>query len=137
MCGAVLPPCRLAQGETLVGVMAVMGTSFKRTYVRTVGFSTPAPTAGQCQPMPLPETPGHSQKSLTQSPLGSLLLSPRSWCAQGFLCALQESVSPLLWKFYNQIPLAFKIKVPGGFSVPLLDLQVGKSVVDPRTFATV
>ena len=99
----------------MVGVMAVMETSFKRTYVRTVGFSAPDPTAGQCQSMPLPETPGHSQEGLTQSPVGSLLLSPRSWCAQGFLCALQESVSPLLWKFCNQIPLAFKIKFPGGF----------------------
>ena len=74
----------------MVGIMAVMETSFKRTYARTVGFSAPDPTAGQCQPMPLPETPGCSQESLTQSPVGSLLLSPRSWCAQGFLCALQE-----------------------------------------------
>ena len=96
----------------MIGVMAVMETAFKRTYVRTVGFSAPDPTAGQCQSMPLPETPGHSQESRTQSPVGSLLLSPRSWCAQGFLCALQESVSPLLWKFCNQIPLAFKL--PGG-----------------------
>ena len=43
----------------------------------------------------------------------SLLWGHCSWCAQGFLCALQESVSPLLWKFCNQIPLAFKIKFPG------------------------
>ena len=50
--------------------------------------------------MPLPETPGHSQTSLGQSLVGSLLLSPGSWCAQGFVCALQESVSPVLWKFW-------------------------------------
>ena len=87
--------------------------------------------------MPLPETPGHSQASLAQSLVESLLLSPGSWCAQGFVCAFSESVSPLLWKFYNQIPLAFKIKFPGGFSVPLLDLQVGKSIVGPRPFVTV
>ena len=31
-----------------------------------------------------------------------------------FCCALQESVSPVLWKFCNQIPLAFKVKFPGG-----------------------
>ena len=48
--------------------------------------------------MPLPEIPGHSQASLAQSLVGSLLLSPRSWCTQGFVCALQESVSPVLWK---------------------------------------
>ena len=31
-----------------------------------------------------------------------------------FYCILQESVSPVLWKFCNQIPLAFKFKFPGG-----------------------
>ena len=31
----------------------------------------------------------------------SLLLSPGSWCAQGFVCALQESVSPVLCKFWQ------------------------------------
>ena len=29
-----------------------------------------------------------------------LLLSPGSWCEQGFVCALQESVSPVLLKFW-------------------------------------
>ena len=49
--------------------------------------------------MPLLETPGHSRASLGQSLVGSLLLSPGSWCTQGFVCALQESVSPVLCKF--------------------------------------
>ena len=31
----------------------------------------------------------------------SLLLYPGSWCAQGFVCALQESVSPVLYKFWQ------------------------------------
>ena len=48
--------------------------------------------------MPPPETPGHVQEILGQSLVGSLLLAPRSWCTQGFVCALQESVSPVLWK---------------------------------------
>ena len=56
----------------------------------------------------------HSQTSLAQSLVGSSLLSPGSWYAQGFVCALQESVSPVLWKFCNQIPLAFKVKFPRG-----------------------
>ena len=30
---------------------------------------------------------------------GSLLLSPGSWCTRGFVCSLQESVSPVLCKF--------------------------------------
>ena len=58
------------------------------------------------RPMPPLETPGHSQASLAQSLVGTLLLSPGSWCTQGFVSALQESVSPVLWKFCNQIPLA-------------------------------
>ena len=36
------------------------------------------------------------------------------WYAQSFVCALQESVSPVMRKFCNQIPLAFIVKVPGG-----------------------
>ena len=37
---------------------------------------------------------------------GSLLLSPESWCPEGFVCALQESVSPALcnfWWFYGGV----------------------------------
>ena len=37
---------------------------------------------------------------------GSLLLYPGSWCTQGFVCALQESVSPDLckfWQFYGVV----------------------------------
>ena len=45
--------------------------------------------------MPSPETPGHSQASLGQSLVGTLLLSPGSWCTQGSFCAVQESVSPV------------------------------------------
>ena len=64
--------------------------------------------------MPPLETPGYSQTSLAQSLLGLLLLSPGSCCAQSFVCALKESVSPVLWKFCNQIPLVFKVKFLGG-----------------------
>ena len=32
--------------------------------------------------------------------MGSLLLSSGSWCAQGSVCALQDSVSPVLCKFW-------------------------------------
>ena len=72
----------------------------------------PNPAADPCCPMP--ETPGHSQASLAQSLVGSLLLPPGSWCAQSFLCALQESFPPLLCKFCNQIPLTSKVKLPRG-----------------------
>ena len=35
----------------------------------------------------------HSRANLGQSLMGSLLLSPGSWCAQGSVCALQAYVS--------------------------------------------
>ena len=54
-----------------------------------------------CSRAPLPETLGHSQASMGQSLLGSLLLSSGSRCAQGFVCVLQESVSPVLCKFWQ------------------------------------
>ena len=50
--------------------------------------------------MPLPETLRHSWASLAQSLVGSLLLSPGSWFAQSFVCALLESVSLVLCKFW-------------------------------------
>ena len=77
-----------------------MATSFNRSHACTATLSAPNPAAGHHRPTPLPETPGHLQASLGQSLLGSLLLSLGSWCAQGFLCALQESVSPVLCKFW-------------------------------------
>ena len=58
----------------------------------------PNPEAGHHQPTPSSETPGHSWES--QFLVGSLYISPGSWCAAGFICALQESVSPVLCKFW-------------------------------------
>ena len=85
----------------MVEVMKIMATSFKRSHARTAALSAPSPAAGHHHPMPPPETPGHSRASLGQSLVGSLLLSPGSWCLQGFVCALQESVSPVLCKFWQ------------------------------------
>ena len=51
------------------------------------------PAAGHHQPMPLPESPGHSWASLGQYLMDSLLPSPRPWYAEDFICSLQESVS--------------------------------------------
>ena len=63
-----------------------------------------------CRLTPLLEAAGHSQASLAQSLVGSLLLSPGSWCTQGFV-------------------VPSKSLFPGGFSVLLSDTQVGKVVV--------
>ena len=80
----------------MVEVMKIIVTSFERSHACTAALSASNPAAGHCRPTPLPETPGHSQASLGQSLVGSLLLSPGSWCTQGFVSALQESVSPVL-----------------------------------------
>ena len=73
-----------------------MATSFKRSHACTAALSTSDPEASHCRPTPPPETPGHSRVSLGQSLVGSLLLSLGSWHPQAFVCALQESVSPVL-----------------------------------------
>ena len=59
----------------MVEVMKIMATSFRRFHAHTAALSAPDPAAGHCKPTPLPETPGHSEASLGQSLLGSLLLS--------------------------------------------------------------
>ena len=84
----------------MVEVVKIMTTSFKTSHACTAALSAPNPAAGHCQPTPPLETPRHSQASLGQSVLGSLLSSPGSWCAQGFVCALQDSVSAVLCKFW-------------------------------------
>ena len=95
MGGAVFLVCCLAWIQTMVGVMTVMATSFRWICACTVVFSAPDPKAGHCWPTPPPETPGHSQVSLGQSltPFSLLLVHTR------VVCALQESVYPVLLKF--------------------------------------
>ena len=73
-------------------VMKIMVTSFKRPQACTAALSAHTPAAGLRQPTPPLETPGRSQASPGQSPVGSLLLSPGSWCTR-FCLRLQESVS--------------------------------------------
>ena len=84
----------------MVEVMKEMATSFKWSHAHTASLSAPTPAAGHHQPMSLLETPEHSWASLGQSLVGSLLLSPGSWCAQVSVCAFQEPVSPVLCKFW-------------------------------------
>ena len=88
----------------MVEVSEDNGNPFKRSHAGTDTFSAPNPAAGHCRATPLPETPGHSQASLAQFLVRTLLLSPGSWCAQRSICALQESISPVLckfWQFYS------------------------------------
>ena len=79
----------------VVGVMVVMMTSFNRTYASTLQAT-------------------HRQVWLSLLWCHcSFLLGPGTHKVV-FLCVCpQESVSLVLWKFCNQIPLAFKVKFPG------------------------
>ena len=81
--------------------MKIMATSFKMSHACTATLSAPSPAAGHRQPTHPPETPGHSRASLGQSLVGSLFPSPGSWCTQDSVCALQESLSPVLCKFWS------------------------------------
>ena len=70
----------------MVEVMKIMVTSFKTSYTCTATLSAPNPAVGHHQPKPPLETPRHYQASLVQSLVGSLLLSPGSWCTRFCLC---------------------------------------------------
>ena len=76
----------------MVEVVKIMVTSFKRSRAHTATLIASDPAAGHCQPTTPQETTGVSGACLDQS-LGSLLLFSGSWCAQGSVCALQESIS--------------------------------------------
>ena len=95
-----IPSLLFALRPNMVEVMKIMATSFKRFHASIAAISAPNPAAGHHWPMSLPGIPGHSQVGLSQPLVGSLLLSPGSWCALAFVCALQESVSPVLCKFW-------------------------------------
>ena len=74
----------------------------------------PGPAAGHCRAMFPPETPKHSEASLAHVSCG--VTAPFSWVlvhTRFCLCPPRVSVSPVLWKFWNQIPLAFKVRFPG------------------------
>ena len=77
-----------------------MMTSFKRSHARTAVVSAPGPaqaTTDLCLHQRLLDTHGHVWASFQWS----LILSPVSWCTHGPVGALQESVSPVLCKFWK------------------------------------
>ena len=93
MGGAVFPLCCLTRGQTMVEVMKIMATSFERAHACPATLNAPNPAAGHYQPMPPLETPRLSRASVCPSLVGSLLLSPGSWCTKGSVCARQKSIS--------------------------------------------
>ena len=80
---AVFPPCYSTWGQPMVEVMEIMVTSFKMSHTHTATLSAPSPAAGHHQPMPPPETPGHSQASLGQVCLCHPKVCPQSCVTSG------------------------------------------------------
>ena len=70
----------LTWDQTMVEVIKIMVTSLKRSLACIATLSAPNPAVGSRQPTSPPETSRHPQASLGQSPVGSLLPSPGSWC---------------------------------------------------------
>ena len=93
--GSLLLDLRPNSGE----VTKIIVTSFKMLHALTAVLSASDPEAGHRRSMPPLQIPGHTWACLSQFFVGSLLLFPGSWCTQGFVCAFQESVSPVLCKF--------------------------------------
>ena len=90
----------------MVEAMKIIVTSFKRSPPCTAALSASDTEAAHCLLTPPLETPGRSRACLGQFLVVSLLLSPGSLCKQGFACALQKSVSPVLckfWCFYGEV----------------------------------
>ena len=97
---AVFPPCYLTRGQTMVGVMKIMAASFKRFHACTAALSAPELAAGHCRPMP---PPGDSWTLTSESwSVSCGVTALFSWVLvhKGFVCAFQESVSPVLCKFW-------------------------------------
>ena len=113
--------------------MKIMVTSFKRSHACTATFSAPNPVAGQLQPMPLPETPGHSQANLGQSLVGSLFLYPESWFTQGSICACQEFVSQSCVSSGGSVVRNLPIRKAG--SIPGLGRSSGEGNVNTLQYS--
>ena len=104
---------------------------------RTADASAPIPVARHCWLMPPQETLQHWQVGLVQSPVGSLLLFPGSWCAldQGMFVPSKNGVSvftsPVIKSSWPSRLYSL------GIFVLLMDLQAVKPDVGLRNFITV
>ena len=109
---------RLNSTETMVEVMKIMMTSFKRPNACTGTLTVPNPAVGHHPPTPLLKTPGLSQASLVQSLVGSVLLSPESWCTQGSVCVLAESFSQSCVKSGSSIVGLMETSSKRAYAIP-------------------
>ena len=101
MGGAVFPPCCLTWGQTLVEIMKITGDLLQKAPSSHCCTQSPWPCSG---PPPTHTSAGDSSTLTGKSgsvSVGSLPLSPGSWCTQGSVCALRESISLVLCKFWQ------------------------------------
>ena len=71
-----VPSLLFMWGQTMVEVMKITVTSFKRSHACTATLSAPNPASGHHRPTPPLKTPRHSQASLGQS---CGVTAPFSW----------------------------------------------------------
>ena len=115
MDGTVFPPCSLAWGQTMVGVMA---TSSNRTYASMPCIPD---CCSQCiwprgRPL-LTHASSRDSQTLTDRSVSVScgVIASFFWVLVHirFLFVPSKSLCfPVLWKSCNQIPLAFKVKFP-------------------------
>ena len=80
----------------MMEALKIMESSFKMSHACTAALT--AHCSSPPRLMPLLETPGFSLANLDQSTVGSLLLSPGSWCAQAMF-----EPSEQLWQVWGLI----------------------------------
>ena len=101
MGGAVFPPCCLTWGQTLVDIMKITGNLLQKAPSSHCCTQCPWPCSGP----PLTHTSAGDSSTLSGKSgsvsVGSLPLSPGSWCTQVSVCALRESISLVPCKFWQ------------------------------------
>ena len=90
----MFPPCCLTWDQTMVELMKIISTSFKRSPVCTPILSAPDPAVGHHWPMLPPETPGHSLTGKSGS-VSCRVTDPFSWALMHTIfCLCPPSVFP-------------------------------------------
>ena len=104
-------------GQTMMEVMKIMVTSFRRSHAGTAASQGPNPAAGHRRSTPPQETPGQSQASLGQPLVGSLLLPLGSWCT-GFCLCPPRVCFPVLCKFWQRYGGVNSDLLQEGYAIP-------------------
>ena len=127
---AVLPPCNLASGDpvlefcslyarAIVSMLHLMLTSSNRTHPNTLyllGILLLVPLTLQQALLTHAFTECSQTLTGKSDSVSYRVTAPFSWFlvhTRFCFCPPSVSVSPVLWKFCNQIPLTFKIRFPG------------------------